>query len=186
MKKILITLTAALALAGSVSAGSAWDSFITFNAGVNETKSLSFVLSPSYAPDIMVEGEKAPWGVCAAALYPVLDLGIVKGATGARIDWLADTFWAPSVDVTLSVPFTLLGKIDVTPFAIGGAIFPLGSGNDNGDSVGGIYGAGVGVSVLKWERGGIKGDLSVGAAVEKWTPFPGEVYRVGVALTLKF
>jgi len=45
-------------------------------------------------------------------------------------------FWAPSVDVSLAVPFTVLNKIEVTPIAIGGAIFPLGSGPDNGDAVG--------------------------------------------------
>jgi len=184
--KQIAVLAAALALTVSAFAGSAWDNFISFNRAVETNKSLTLVLSPSYAPDIVVEGEKAPWGMCAAVLYPVLDLGIVRGLTGARIDWMATEFWAPSVDVTLEMPFTFLGKIEVTPFAIGGAIFPLSNGNDNGESVGGIYGGGVSVSVFNWERGGVKGNLSIGGGCEKWTPYPGEVYRVGVALTLKF
>ena len=188
MKKLIAVI--GLVLAASVinsPAQSGLDKIIKFGIGSDQAKSITLAVSPCYAPEIVVNGAKAPWGLSAAALYPVLDVaGVAQAATGVRVDWLANEFWTPSVDVTLQVPFLFLNKLEVTPFGIAGAIFPLGMGNDNGDSAGAIYGGGVGVKVWSWESGGTKGTVNLGAGVEKWTPYPGEVYRVGGAVTLKF
>jgi len=187
MKRTQIAvIAAAFALSLSVQAQTwTWSNMVRFASAASDAKSVTLALSPSYAPDLTVAGKKAPWGVGAAAVYPVLTLGPVQTLTGIRLDWLANQFFAPSVSATVQAPLILFNKVEVTPFGIGGAIFPLGQAGAT-DAVGAIYGGGLGIKVFSWERGGVKGAVSVGGGVERWTPYPGNIYRVGGAVTLKF
>lgn len=185
MKKQIAILTAAFALAASVQ-GQTWSNLVSLTAAADQAKSLTFVASPAYAPDIVVNGKKAPWGAALGLFYPVLDVGPVRGLAGARVDWLADSFWAPSVDLQLQTSVKLFGKVDVTPFAVTGAIFPLGNSGRGRDAVGAIAGGGAGVRLWSWDNGKTRGHISAGYAVEKWTNFDGLVHRIGGAVTVGF
>jgi hypothetical protein len=153
---------------------------IEFLPAADQARSMSFVVAPSYAPEIVgSDGNNSPWGLTAAALYPVLDLGPIRSMAGVRLDYLADQFWTPSVSVQIGTTARLFGGMEVTPFVTSGAIFPLSQGNDNGDNIGAIIGSGISTKVFKWN----KGCISLGYSCEKWTPYPGLIHHVGAALT---
>lgn len=179
MKKLLLIGVALIAVA-TVQAQtnqSWWSRLISFEQQAIEAKQLTIAAYPGYAPDLKVDGNEKPWGAGLAALYPVASSHTL---VGARIDWLADSFWAPSANVTLQADVQLLGH-NFTPFAIGGAIFPLGGAGDDNGEVGAIFGGGVYTTVWKPSD---KASLQVFAAYERWTNLDVSVYRPGVAFTL--
>ena len=156
--------------------------WIRFAKAADQARSLSLVIAPAYASDITVDGKPANWGVGVAALYPVLDVGVVRGYTGARFDWLGNQFWAPSVNVGMTTTERLFNKIDVTAFTIGGAVYSLTSDSNQADALGALYGAGGYITPLKWSNGSVQ----IGYAWEKWSNFPGSIQRVVGAVSFSF
>ena len=156
-----------------------FDDIITFKKAAEQAKSLTLIVCPTYAPDLVVGGKHKPWGVSIAGVYPILDVGVVRTLTGLRLDYLADRVWEPGLTVTPQIEFTLGKKVDCAVFGIAGAIFPFNQGTK--DSVGAIYGVGFGANLLTYKS------VSFGAGfkVEKWTPYDGVVWGVGCGLTVK-
>lgn len=152
---------------------------INLAQGVNEARSISVAAYPGFAPDIKVNGVSSKWGAGVAALYPINAYSFA----GVRLDYLGDQFWMPSCTVGLKADLTILGKYNVTPFTIGGAIFPL-SGSTQDGQVGAIVGGGFTSCLWKSEDG--KRAFNVFYAVEKWTLFQGVIHRPGVAFSMKF
>lgn len=88
-----------------------------------------------------------------------------------RLDYYDGRVFMPSASLQLQVPFKLLGKLTVIPFAISGIATPLtGKGGSDGSAVG-IFGAGVAVEFT--QKFGAIGDA------EKWTGFEGYQFRLG-------
>lgn len=154
-------------------------SWLSFAQGVSSNKSLTLTAYPSYAPDLKIAGENKSWGFGVAALYPLGDYAF----TGARLDYLGDQFWSPSVTVGCKADVQLFGR-NFTPFVIGGAIIPLGGAGDDNHAVGAIVGSGVTTSL--WAAANGKSSVNLYFAVEKWSIFQGVIYHPGVAATFKF
>lgn len=171
----------AIALAGATVApcpGASWNDWISFTQHAAESRQVTVAAYPGFSPDLKELGQ-SQWGAGLALLYPVLtDHTLV----GARLDWLADEFWAPSVALTLQADVQLFGH-NFTPFAIGGAVMPLGGAGDQNHEVGAIVGAGIYTTV--WQP---TPDASVQVffAYEHWTNLDANVYRPGIALTIRF
>lgn len=154
-------------------------SWIGFVQGVVTNKTLTVTAYPSYAPDLTINGEKKSWGFGVAALYPLGDYAF----TGARLDYLGDQYWSPSVTVGCKADVQLFGH-NFTPFALGGAIIPLGGAGSDNHSVGAIVGGGIYTTV--WQSADKKTSVQAYYAAEHWTIFSGVVHHPGVALTFKF
>lgn len=179
MKRILSIIGVAALLATTTQA--AWYSdLVKLNQDINNAKELTVAVYPGYAPDLTIAGVKKPWGAGVALLYPVAANVFI----GGRIDYLGDSFWAPSAEVGLKLDVILFNKFAVTPFTVGGVIVPLaGAGSQNGD-VGAIVGAGIKAHL--WTFAGGKGSLDCFYVAEHWTIFSGVIHRPGLALTYKF
>lgn len=180
MKK-LTTIIGLVAMCASVHAQDKtpwYKNIITFQQGVQEGKGLAVAIYPSYAPDVTVDGKRAPFGFGVAALYPVLS---DHTFVGGRIDYLAGSFWAPSATVGAKGDFQLFGK-NCTAYAIGGTVVPLaGAGQKNGD-FGAIYGGFLNCNLIT------KGNFTFSAfgGGEKWSNLPGFILHVGLAATVGF
>lgn len=145
----------------------------------SDATSLTLALSPSYAPDLKVNGVSKPWGAGLAVLYPVTDFGFV----GARLDYLGGSLWTPSATVGLQYSKKVAGH-QVTAFTVGGGILAAaGAGKQNGQ-VGAIYGGGIHANVMTFAGG--RGSVDLFTEVEKWTIFEGLIYRFGAAATIHF
>ena len=176
------TITISGTLNGGLAAvtnGNAKTQLIALGQGVNDAKAFSVAIYPGFAPDIKSSGVSSKWGAGIAALYPINPYSFA----GLRLDYMGDQFWMPSCTVGLKADLTILGKFNVTPFTIGGAIFPL-SGSSQDGSVGAIVGAGFTSCLWKSDDG--KRAFNVFYAVEKWTLFQGVIHRPGVAFSMKF
>ena len=152
---------------------------ISLAQGVNAARGISIAVYPGFAPDIKSAGVSSSWGAGVAALYPINDYSFA----GVRLDYLGDQFWMPSCTVGLKADLTLLGKYTITPFTVGGAIFPV-SGSTQDGGVGAIVGGGF-TSCL-WKSTDGRRAFNVFYAVEKWTLFSGVIHRPGVAFSMKF
>ena len=156
-----------------------WDGIIGFSQSVSDAKQLTIAAYPGYAPNLTVDGKKAPWGGGLALLYPV---ATQYTYVGARVDWLANEFWAPSADVTIKADVQLFNH-NFTPFALGGMVYPLsGAGKDNHE-VGAIAGAGIYTTIWKPSE---NTSLQVFYAYERWFNLDTDVHRPGLSLTVKF
>lgn len=188
MKQFLLTIGLAaflpLALPTTTHAQAsdvAFSNIVAFLDASSQAKELTLAIAPSYAPDLMVDGKKAPWGLSVAAMYPVLTAGILTGETGVRMDWLADNLFAPELNVQFQTTMRWFDTVDVTPFVVTGAIFPFGQAGAD-DTVGAIVGGGIGVRLFTYKSM----TVSAGYEVERWTCFPGLIHHVGGALTIRF
>lgn len=182
MKKLILTIGSALLLAATTVQAAWYTNLVSLNEGVNEAKQLTIAVYPGYAPDLTISGVSKPWGVGLAALYPIGSYSFI----GARIDYLGDSFWAPSATVGLQASVTLFGRLHVTPFTIGGVIVPIaGAGSQNGE-VGAIVGAGFHANVWSGTIFGKEAGLNIFYAAEHWTIYSGVIHRPGVALTIHF
>ncbi len=133
---------------------------------------------PSYAPNLVVDGKKKPWGAGIAALYPLTQ----NAFTGVRFDYLADEFFAPTVDVGLQIPIKVFNKVTVVPFAHTGLNYMAsGGGAKNGD-VGGILGGGFDVKIAAFKST----SLHLFYAYERWTLFDTGIHHPGVMVQFNF
>jgi hypothetical protein len=180
--KTLIAFIIGLAFAVSVHAQDTKARLISLAEGVNDAKAFSLAVYPGFAPDIKVNGVKSQWGAGMAVLYPTTSL-VPYSFAGARLDYLGDQFWQPSVTLGFKADVLILGKYNVSPFTLGGAIFPL-SGSSQDGQVGAIVGGGFTSCLWKSDDG--KRAFNVFYAVEKWTLFDGVIHRPGVAFSMKF
>jgi hypothetical protein len=154
-------------------------SIISFVQGVNTAHAISIAAYPGYAPDLKVSGVTKAWGFGVAALYPLGD----HAFTGLRFDYLGNSFFAASADVGVKADVQLFGHT-FTPFTVAGVLTPLqGAGSDN-LAVGAILGAGV--TTTFWKSANGKTAINGFFECEKWTIFPGVIYRPGVAVTVSF
>lgn len=178
--KILSLIGAALiTLAAAVKADGQQTSWITFAQNVSSNKSLTLTTYPSYAPQLTIKGTTKSWGFGVAALYPLSDYAF----TGARLDYLGDQFWSPSVTVGCKADVQLFGH-NFTPFALGGAILPLGGAGEDNHNLGAVIGTGIYTTV--WQSADKKTSVQAYYAIEKWTIFTGVIHHPGVAVTFKF
>lgn len=141
--------------------------------------SASIAVYPSYDPYIKVGGVSKPFGFGMALLYPVSDYAFV----GGRVDFLGNSFWAPSAVV--GAKYTL-DKLPLKPtvFTVAGIIMPLGGAGAQNNVAGAITGLGATATLYK-----SKDDtFSVNAFIEgeKWTNFEGVIVHPGIAGALKF
>jgi hypothetical protein len=181
MKKIR---TISLVLLGLLATSSfaITNQWVGFVQTIETNRQLTVALYPGYAPDLDVGGKESVWGGGMAVLYPV---GSQYTLVGARLDWLAETFYMPSVNLTLKADVQLFGH-NFTPFVMGGAIMPLaGAGNDNTE-VGSTIGAGIYTTVWNGKVGAKDASLQVFGSAERWSNLAVTVYRPGVAFTLKW
>lgn len=180
MKKLMTIIGVAALLATNLNA--AWyDDILGFAQATSEAKQLTFAAYPGYAPDLTLsDGTKAPWGAGVALLYPVLsDYTFV----GARLDWLGNEFWAPSLNATVKADVQLFGH-NFTPFAFGGTIVPLGGAADDNRTFGAIVGTGIYTTI--WQPTA-NTSLQIFYAFEHWfEPLNTDVHRPGIAFTIKF
>lgn len=182
MKKITLCVVIIGSLVGRADEVPWWKNIIGFAQRASDSGSLTFAVYPGWSPNLTVEGRREPWGAGAAALYRLSDHVL----TGARFDWLADSFWSPSVSVSLEAdvqlfPTTL--NLNLTPFTLAGAAIPVGgAGNDNGEP-GAIFGGGFYATVLKLSD---HASLQVFYAYERWSGLNADVHRPGVAFTWRF
>lgn len=186
MKKIaiLIGVTAMLVTAQaqvpeSVATNGTKAALIGFAQGVGQAKSVTVAVYPGYAPSLVVNGEKKQWCAGIAALYPVSEYSFA----GIRLDYAGGQFWMPSCTVGVKADVQVLGH-NVTPFVIGGAIFPISGSGDRDGQVGAI--AGTGFTANIWQSEDTKKSLNLFYAAEKWTLFDGVIHRPGVAFSIKF
>jgi hypothetical protein len=183
MKKILtlIGVAALLATANAQTNSSWYDGIIGFAQGTSDSKQLTVAAYPGYAPNLTLsDGTKAPWGAGIALLYPVLSQ---YAFVGARVDWLANQFWAPSLNVTLKADVQLFNHT-FTPFVLGGTIVPLGGAGDANREFGAIVGTGIYTTIWRPTEAT---SLQVFYAFEHWyNPLNCDVHRPGVAFTVKF
>jgi hypothetical protein len=159
-----------------------FDGLVGFTEGVSKSDRLTFALYPAYGPGIKTDSGSDLWGFGAAAVYQVSDLLYV----GARVDYLASEFWAPSATVSVQKTFSLFPEslnLPVTLFGVTGAVVPIsGAGADNGD-VGAIAGSGIALSVWRPTE---RTTFSIFYESEYWTNLKEWVHHPGVALTIKF
>lgn len=194
MKKYIAALTIFAALlfsflttirAGTADIEQRAQSWVSLAQDISDAKQLTGVIYPGYAPNLKVNGVSKPWGLGVAILYPLGDYAF----TGARLDFLGNNWFAPSVNVGLQAHLKVFG-FDVTPFTMGGAIMPLTGAGDKNTTVGAILGAGVTATVWQSKDSNGKPDgkaaLNIFGAVERWTLYDGQIYRPGVALTVHF
>lgn len=178
MTKIKIIIgVAVLALATELKA----TDWIGFAQSVGNSKQLTATIYPSYAPGLTLnDGKKAEWGFGAAAMYPV---GTDHLMAGARLDWLADQFWTPSVTISPNAQVQIL-EHDFTVFGLGGAVMPLGNVTEDNGKVGATLGAGIYTTV--WQPSA-NTSLQVWAAYERWTPVLDiNIFHASAAFTIKF
>ena len=176
---LLLSMSAQAQVPECVATNGTKAALIGFAQGVNQVKAVSVGVYPAYAPDLVVNGEKHVWGVGIAALYPVSQYSFA----GLRLDYLGGQFWMPSCTVGLKADMQILGH-NVTPFTIGGAIFPVSDAGDRNGQVGAIVGAGITANI--WQSDDSKKSLNLFYACEKWTIFDGVIHRPGVAFSFKF
>lgn len=146
---------------------------------VEASHQISVLAYPGYAPDLKVNGTSKPWGMGVALLYPVGDYAF----TGARLDFMGNNWFAPSVNVGLKADIQLFGY-KVTPFTMAGAVMPLSGAGSQNTVVGAIVGGGF--NALVWQSKDGRASLNIFAAVEKWTQYDGQIYRPGAAFTVKW
>lgn len=141
--------------------------------------SASIAVYPSYDPYIKVGGVNKPFGFGMALLYPVSEYAFV----GGRIDFLGNSFWAPSAVV--GAKYTLKNiPLQPTVFTVGGIIMPLGGAGGQNNVAGAITGLGATATLYHSKDG----TFSVNAFIEgeKWTNFEGVIVHPGIAGALKF
>ena len=161
------------------------DALVTFKQ-IADAKNLTLAISPSYAPDLENQaGESDPWGFGVSLTYRPVQDGILSHLfAGTQIDYIGSEFLAVSVTGGLKADFQVMSQ-NFTTFAYGGAVKPL-NGSDVTDW-GTMGGVGLKTTIKTFTiRETMTGAIDVGGAVEKWTKFDGEVYRVGVALTIRW
>jgi len=141
-------------------------------------KSASLAIYPSYDPYITVGGVKKPFGWGAALLYPVSDYAFA----GVRIDFLGNTFWAPSAVV--GAKYTL-ANFPMTPtvFTVGGLLVPVGGAGTENNTAEAV--TGVGATLVLWTDHQ-HFSINVFAEGEKITNFPGINTHLGLAGGVKF
>jgi hypothetical protein len=147
--------------------------------GLFASRQASIAFYPSYDPYIKVGGVAKPWGFGAALLYPVSDYAFA----GARLDFLGNTFWAPSAVV--GAKYTLKNMMFTpTVFTVGGLIMPLGGAGAQNRDVNAV--TGIGATAVLWKDKA--GNFSVNAFIEgeKWTSFDGAIIHPGIAAAFKF
>jgi len=66
--KVLTFIAAIFAVALTAQAWT-WDNIIKFGTESSMAKSLTLAVSPSYAPGLVVDGEKSEFGMSVGALY---------------------------------------------------------------------------------------------------------------------
>lgn len=140
---------------------------------------VSVAVYPSYDPYITVGGVKKPYGFGLSVLYPINEYTFA----GGRIDFLGNTFWAPSAVV--GAKYTLKNlPLQPTVFTVAGLIMPLGGAGTENRVVGAI--TGMGATVTLWQSK--DGNFTVNAFIEgeKWTNFEGAIIHPGIAGGLKF
>jgi hypothetical protein len=142
-------------------------------------RAASLAVYPSYDPYIAVGGVKKPWGFGASLLYPVSNYAFA----GVRLDFLGNSFWAPSAVV--GAKYTLQ-NVPTTPtvFTVAGLIMPLGGAGDQNRVAGAVTGVGATFSLYHSRDG----NFSINAFVEgeKWTNFEGVIVHPGIAGAIKF
>lgn len=182
MKRLLTTIgLAAFLLLALPTHAQSLSNIVAFLDASSQAKELTLAIAPAYAPDLVVNGKKAPWGLTAAAMYPVFSAGIVTGEAGGRMDWIADDLFTPELNIQLQTTMRLFNLVDATPFVVSGAIFPFGQAGSD-DAVGAIVGGGIGIKLYTYKNL----TVSAGYDVERWTCFPGLIHHVGGALTIHF
>ena len=92
MRKLLAIATLiALCFTAQAQTNDTWISrALTFKQYVEETRTLTVAVYPSYAPTLKIGDTKKPWGFGAAAFYPLSD----HTFTGFRADYLGGDFFA--------------------------------------------------------------------------------------------
>jgi hypothetical protein len=152
-----------------------------FAQEANQTRTLVTAVYPSYAPSLLVDGDKKAWGFGASVLYPINDFLY----TGLRVDYLGGNFWAPSINVGLKATVQVFG-VNVTPMLYTGAVVPLSGAGDLNKEFGYITGGGATVAI--WRGKIFKKDavLNLAASAEKWSQFDGNVYHISPVLAIKW
>lgn len=166
MKKLLITLTLALSCILPVKAqtNDTWQSrALTFKQYVEDTKTLTVAVYPSYAPSLKIGGVDKPWGFGVAALYPLSD----HTFTGFRADYLGGDFFAAQANVGAKADFQIFGH-NFTTYGVTGALLPIqGAGGDN-FSPGYIVGGGVRTTIYQKQMKNGNFALGIGYEGERW------------------
>lgn len=176
--KIKLTVILSL-LACSLFAQVDRPALISFAQGVNDSKQIVVGVSPSYAPDLKINGTHKAFGGSVFGLYPLNDYLF----TGLRFDYLGDSFFSGTADVGVKGDVQILGH-NFTPFAITGASSPFqGAGNDTLE-VGAIIGTGVYTTL--WQNEAKTISIDAAFETEKNTLFDGLIYHPVVALNWKF
>lgn len=145
--------------------------------GLMAARAASIAVYPSYDPYIKVGGVNKPFGFGMALLYPVSQYAFV----GGRIDFLGNSFWAPSAVVGAKYTLDNL-PLKPTVFTVGGIIMPLGGAGSQNSVAGAVTGLGVTATLIH------RGNFTLNAFVEgeKWTNFDGTIIHPGIAGSLSF
>jgi hypothetical protein len=179
MKKQLLSLLIAASCFAGTETTTIQEPFLKDIGGLFAARQASFAVYPSYDPYIKVGGVSKPFGFGAAFLYPVSDYAFA----GVRVDFLGNTFWAPSAVV--GAKYTL-HNLPLTPtvFTVAGLILPLGGAGDQNKVANAVTGIGA-TAVLYHDS---NDTFSVNAFVEgeKWTNFSGVIVHPGIAAAIKF
>lgn len=140
---------------------------------------VSVVLYPSWDPYITVGGVKKPYGFGGAILYPVSEYAFA----GIRVDFLGNTYWAPSAVVGAKYKLKNLPG-QPTVFTISGLLLPVsGAGSQNAQAQA-VTGLGFTFTFLHNKANTMS--LNGFCEGEKITNFDGINTHLGIAGGLKF
>lgn len=187
MKKVILSLVVLLGLLVAPKAQELYNTNVADTVfGIGSYSNLTLAVYPSYAPDLINgDGRKDQWGAGAALVYSFEGTVGEHLFAGVRVDYLGHEFWAPSINGGLKADLHF-GSITLTPFMYTGVIWATsGAGDQNGDG-GVLFGAGAKVTVWRGQLLGANAEVGVGAAVEKWSNFAGQVYHIAPVLKLSF
>ncbi len=189
------TLLALIVSLGLCSAAFAQDtnaviksSVISFAQLTATNRNLTIAAYPSYAPGIVVNGKKDPFGMGVAFLTPVSTIDALQANPIAqhtfvllRLDYMAHQAYATTGTVGVKGDVQLWGH-NFTGFGYAGANVPFsGFGVHNGD-LGAVTGVGLYTDIYRFTHGALGLQLSA----EKWTQFSGEVFHGGPVLNISF
>lgn len=162
--------------------------WLGFAQDMKDAGNLTVAISPSYAPDIKTaDGKSDAWGAGLSLTYRIpSDTGILGHTfAGVQLDYIGSSFLSVGVAGGLKGNFQIKGQnFDIGGY--GGAVKAISGSDTTGWGL--MAGTYVKTTVKSWDSfAGIgPAALDVGCAVEKWERFEGQVYRVGVALSVVF
>jgi hypothetical protein len=181
MKKLVLiaSLIAVTCFAGTDTTTTVSEPFLKDISGMFTARQASLAIYPSYDPYIKVGGVNKPWGFGAALLYPVSDYAFA----GVRVDFLGNTFWAPSA--VIGAKYTLK-NLPLTPtvFTVAGLIMPLGGAGSQTNVANAV--TGIGATAVLFHDGNDTFSVNAFIEGEKWTNFDGVIVHPGIAAAIKF